>query len=537
MRKNHFGYIKNLLLPCVAFSSFCGVLTALIVFAFKIISSKVIELSEYLYNFIREKPIWLPIFILIAIALGGIVWLLTHNNTECQGGGIPTAVAALRGFISLRWIKSVLLLPLSALITFFVGIPLGNEGPCVQMGTAIGRGTVQMLGKKKHQAWSRYIMTGGACAGFAAATSAPVTGIIFAFEEAHRHFTPILFMVASISVLTGQITTELLGAFTGIDPSLFHFRVEGAFPIKYLWMPVIVGLACGIVAILFTKAYRLCNKLVRHKLTKIPFIAKILAIFVATVFIGFLSPDNVGSGHSLINILMANGRVWYILILCFLIRAVLLLFSNNTGITGGIFVPTLTFGAIIGALCGKALISVGLISASQYEIMIVIGMVAFLSAASRTPITAVVFAAEALCGFAYILPVAIAVAVAYIIIEIVGIEGFNDTVIHSKVNASHKGRAPIVFDVYLTVKEGAFVIDKEIRDILWPSTCVVLGIDKNVNAKNKTGISEGDVLHVHYQSYSPHATFEELERIVGEQSEDIRLKIKTHGKNHEVPEI
>ena len=214
-----------------------------------------------------------------------------------------------------------------------------------------------------------------------------------------------------------------------------------------------------------------------------------------------------------------------------------MMLANNTGVTGGLFVPTLTFGAIIGALCGKALVGLGLIGAAQYEIIVVIGMAAFLAASSRTPITAVVFAAEVLCGFEHILPVAIGVAVAYMVIEVVGIAAFTDTVIESKIETSHNGKKPIIFDVYLTVQPRAFVVEKEIRDVLWPPTCVVLGVEKNTDARTKIGIAEGDVLHVHYQSYSPHATFEELERLVGRQSDDVRLNIHTRGENHQVPEI
>lgn len=537
MRENRSGYVKNLLLPCVAFSALVGMLTAVVVFIFKILSYSVIGLSELLYGYVREHPVWLPAVLVGAALIGVIAWLLLRGDSDCRGGGIPTAVAALRGFTPLKWVKSAFLMPLSALMTFFVGVPLGNEGPCVQMGTALGQGTVRMFGGKRHQAWRRYIMTGGACAGFANATGAPVTGILFAVEEAHRRFSPMLFMVASISVVVGQVTTEVLAALTGVDPSLFHFRVDGEFSLKYFWMPIIVGLMCGIIAIFFTRAYRFCSKLVKNVLGKVPFIVKIIAVFVITAVVGFFSADSIGSGHSLVDVLIEGGGVWYFLVICFLVRALMIMLANNTGVTGGLFVPTLTFGAIIGALCGKALVSLELIGDAQYEIIVVIGMVSFLAAASRTPITAVVFAAEVLCGFAHILPVAIGVAVAYMVIEVVGIESFNDTVIESKIDTAHNGKKPVIFDVYLTVQPHSFVVEKEIRDVLWPPTCAVLGVEKNTDAKTKVGIAEGDVLHVHYQSYSPHATFDELESLVGRQSDDVRLNIHTHGKNHQVPEI
>lgn len=537
MRENRSAYIKKLLLPCVVFSSLAGVFTALAVFVFKILSSLVIELSGRIYAFVRSEPIYLPLLLLGAALMGLLSWLILNKNRECRGGGIPTAVATLRGFTPLKWIRSAFIMPLSSIITFFVGVPLGNEGPCVQMGTAIGQGTVRIFGKKRHQAWQRYIMTGGACSGFAAATGAPVTGILFAVEEAHRRFSPMLFMVASISVVVGQATSEALGRLTGVDSRLFHFRTSGEFPVRYFWTALIVGLICGIVAIFFTRAYRSCNRLVKKTLAKVPFAVKVIAIFAITAVIGFFSADSIGSGHGLIEALADGAGVWYMLIIFFVLRALMMMLANTTGVTGGLFLPTLAFGAIIGALCGKALVSLGAIGQAQYGMLVVMGMVSFLASASRTPITAIVFAAEALCGFEHILPVAIAVAVSYMVIEIFGIEGFNDTVIEAKIEASHGGRQPMIFDAFLTVQKDAFVVEKEVRDILWPPTCTVLSIEKNPDAKTRVGIAEGDVLHVHYQTFEPHSTFEELERLVGRQSDDVRLKTHAGGKNHQVPEI
>ena len=537
MRENRSGYIKNFLLPCVTLSAIAGVFTSVFVFAFKLAAKGLIALSGVLYDTVRNQPKLLPIAILAAAVCGVTVWLIVRHDTDSRGGGIPTAVAALRGATRLKWIRSAFIVPVSALITFIAGVPLGNEGPCVQMGTALGQGTVAVFGGRKNQAWGRYIMTGGACAGFSAATGAPVTGILFAVEEAHRRFSPLLFMVASISVVASQITTETLGFLTGTDTSMFHFRTESAFPLRDLWIPVAVGVICGIVAIFFTRGYRQIRKLTCGVPEKLPLVIKMICVFVITVLVGFVSADSIGSGHGLIDSLIEGGGVWYLLFICFAVRAVMLMIANNVGITGGLFIPTLAFGAMIGSLCGKGLSVAGLIDGPQYAMIVVIGMSAFLASSSRTPITAVVFAAEVLCGFGGILPVTIGVAVAYIVIETVGIESFTDTVIEAKIEASHKDKKPIIFNVYLTVQPHSFIVEKEIRDILWPPTCVVLGVEKNVSAPTKVGISEGDVLHVHYQSFTPHATFEELEKIVGRQSDDVRLNIHTHGANHQVPEI
>ena len=198
MHDRLLNHIKTLLFPCVAFSMAAGFLSALLITAFKIATEWVIHLSGTLYGAVREKPVFMPLLILGAAALGIASSFLLSKSRSCRGGGIPTSIAAIRGIVGFRWFASIFILPFSALLSFFCGLPLGTEGPCVQMGTAVGDGVLKLLGKEKHKGWRRYIMTGGASAGFSIATSSPITAILFSMEELHKHFSPMLLTVASI---------------------------------------------------------------------------------------------------------------------------------------------------------------------------------------------------------------------------------------------------------------------------------------------------------------------------------------------------
>ncbi|MBR4013425.1 MAG: chloride channel protein, partial [Clostridia bacterium] len=181
--------------------------------------------------------------------------------------------------------------------------------------------------------------------------------------------------------------------------------------------------------------------------------------------------------------------------------------------------------------------ALGIIEARFYPLLVVIGMVSFLAASSRTPIAALVFAVEALCGLSNILPVGIGVTIAFLVIETAGVECFNDTVIETKVDKQNAGKTAQIFDMRLTVSADTFVVGKEIRDILWPSTCVVLSVDKNQDAPSQSGIGAGDVLHVHYRSYYPDHTYGELEALVGAQDGKITANVHMAGENHQVPEL
>ncbi len=524
--------------PYLLLSLFCGAVVGALIFVFKITASAVISLSGEVYSFVRGEPAYLPLLVAGAAFLGLAASFILRYAPDGRGGGIPTAISVLRGLITFSWVKSLFSMFTSAMLTYLCAVPLGNEGPSVQMGTAVGRGCVRIFGKN-HEAWDRYIMTGGACAGFAAATGAPLTGVFFAFEEAHRRFSPMIFTVSAITAVSSSAVMKLLCDITGTSYSIFGFELTQTMPLQYIWVAFAVGVVCGVCAMLFSKAYKAVRELLNGKLAKLPFWAKMTLVFAIVSLLGFFSADFVGSGHSLVDELIEGHGIWYLLMLFFLVRALLLLFANNIGVTGGLFVPTLAFGAIIGALIAKPLVAVHILPEQYYGIVVIIGITAILASLSRTPIMAIAFSLEALGAVSNILPVILGVTVAHLVVEGFEIAPFTDVVIEGKLEDAHKGREPIVVDTRLTVAEGAFVIDKEIRDILWPPSCVILSVHKNPDIKVRDGASiyAGDELDVHYRSYDPAETERVLESYVGKQSEDHLTDIHRGDENDSVPEL
>ena len=520
--KNHSpAKTKNFILPCLAFSIITGIISALIIAIFQLLAEHVIEISVNIYGGARQNPKWLPLLLIGAAAVGLISSFILSASKSCRGGGIPTSIAAINGVVGFKWLASVLLLPVSALLSFLCGIPLGTEGPCVQMGAGIGDGVVQIFSKKKHIGWRRYIMTGGAAAGFSLVTKAPLTAILFSMEELHKRFSPLLFSVASISVISSQITSQILGYLGFSNAGLFHIHELKAVPVSLFYLPIIVGLLCGGASILFTEIYHKIDKFICVKLARISIKIKIPIIFVSVALIGFFVFEILGTGHSLVDMIFEREVVWYVLIIVFFIRLILMMTANTAGITGGIFLPTLAFGAIIGSLCAEAFIGLGVIGSEYYILFVILGMTSFLGAASRIPITACAFAIEALSGINNILPIIIAATVAFLIAEMSGTKDFTDAVVEAKEHEIYKGKAPYVVQVPLTVYENSFAVGKDLRDILWPVSCVVLSVDRVTNDETKLNIAVGDVITVYYKTHDPVATAEEFEVLVGDQSADI----------------
>ena len=154
MKTNRLSYIQNILVPCLVFSAAAGVFTGILIFLFKAAVSWVTAHSETVYEAVHTNPIRIPVLIAGMALVGWLAAVILNYAPEARGGGIPTAITILRGIVPFHWIKSILSVFVSAMLTYFCGVPLGNEGPSVQMGTAVGRGTVTLFAKK-HPAWDR----------------------------------------------------------------------------------------------------------------------------------------------------------------------------------------------------------------------------------------------------------------------------------------------------------------------------------------------------------------------------------------------
>ena len=528
MKNRLLNHIKNLLLPCLIFSVLAGFFSAVIITVFKILAEWAVHLSVSAYAIVREDPKWLALLILGAAAIGLISSIILSRSSTCMGGGIPTSVAAIRGIVSFKWVATLVLLPLAALLSYLAGIPLGTEGPCVQMGTAVGDG-VSRCGGEKNRSWRRYIMTGGAAAGFSIATVSPISAIIFSMEELHKRFSPLLLTVASISVMTAQLTIHALASIGIGSVEFFHISTLSALAPTHFFAPIIVGIAAGGASILFTRLYHVINRLMKALLRKIPTALVFPALFATTAVVGFFLTESLGSGHSLVDALIKGGAAWYILILVFLIRAIGMMASNTSGVTGGIFLPTLAFGAIVGAIVGEGLVSLGWIGSEHQALMVVLGIAAFLGSTSRIPLTACVFAIEALAGINNTLYVIIATFIALVIVEASGCEDFTDAVIEAKMHKFTKGKTAHTVEVGLTVKEDSFAVGKDISNLLLPNSCVIVSYKRNEDKAASIGIAEGDLINVRYVTYTPEQTRDELYALVGPQSDDVsRLMTPTN---------
>src|SRR6202047_1987147 len=111
----------------------------------------------------------------------GIGYLLYRYFPDARGSGVPQTKAALfarEGRITLRTVLGKFLCTSATLAS---GIPLGREGPSVQVGGGIASVLGRLLGLRSEQV--KRLIPVGAAAAIAAAFNTPLAAVLFALEE------------------------------------------------------------------------------------------------------------------------------------------------------------------------------------------------------------------------------------------------------------------------------------------------------------------------------------------------------------------
>ena len=512
------AYLKNIILPCLVFSAITGFITAWAVLGFKWCAGKVIALSADIYAYLRGNPAMLTAALAAVVLISFAARYFFRFFSDAKGGGIPTSIAILRGVLSFRWLKNLIGVVIGSLVTFLAGVPLGNEGPSVQIGTSIGRGIVRTLGRN-NEAWDRYVMTGGACAGFSVATGAPLSGIVFAIEEAHHRISPMILMVSTATVTFATAFSRWISGIIGVDTALLSHYELPVIGFSKLWIPAVVGTVVGLTSVVFIYVNKWLSRLNETKLKNTDIGVKIFISLFLTLICGFLSGSAIGTGHLQIEEAVAMRYTVWVALAILLVRTVLTIFSNQSGITGGMFLPILASGALVSSVIGEGLIACGM-SEKYFAAVTLLGMAACLSGTNKSPLTAIVFGFEALSLEGNIPALLVAVLTSYVVTECFGAHSLNESIIKLRVKQLNEEKPLQTFETTVKVSPGAFVIGKSIRDIFWPNNLFVLALKHEdnrpvVDEHGEKTIYEGDSLYVRFSTVDHTETTRELAALVG----------------------
>ncbi len=506
-----------------------GVFAGAIVTFFNILVHHGEYISRNAYGYVRENPAFIPLLLLTLIAGAFLLGVAVNVSSVIRGCGIPQAEGATRGIIRLKWWRDLTLMFAASLVSVFMGLSIGAEGPSVLIGACAGDGVSAL--SRRNPMVRKYQATGGACTGLAVASNAPLTGMAFAFEEAYKRLTPEVFICSVSSVVFGMLTKTLIY-------KLLHMPVENAFstytfydlPLSSYGFVVLAGLACGLLGVGFYKLAFLMRKAFKKvyvKNEKISHGLRVLIAVLAGSLVSFLAVSVMGGGHDLIESLGSgtneNAKALFgfglastlavVLVLKFFITTV----NVGSGIPCGIFIPIIAIGACLGALLNMLWQQWGM-GEKYCDLMIMICMAAFFTTVVKAPITSIVMICEFTGSFAHLLPVIIAVAIGYIVGELFRTEGIYEELLEQYEHETgiHEREVREIFTI--TLVQGAIADKRQVRDVLWPKGARVREIARGeevILPDGDTILRGGDTLTIVCKTDNPAKTKDELQQILG----------------------
>lgn len=358
-----------------------------------VLYAKLFSMAEDASHFIYTHASWS--FLLITPLLFLLAWWLVKRFAPLsRGSGIPQVTAAIelsnpkQNFVvdNLLSLKIIVVKIASSLVMVLGGGAIGREGPTIQIASSIFKKINDILPEWYPKISKRNMIVTGAAAGLASAFNTPLGGIVFAIEELTKtHFSFFKSALLTGVIIAGLTALNLLGPYLYLGyPSLDNIPVW--ITVLVLFVAILTGLSGSGMGkiILYLNNRKKKFKKSYHIIIYIAICGLLIAISAI-----FLDERVFGSGKELmIHSLFTNDKSmsWYMPIL----RVVGPILSFSVGASGGIFAPSLAAGASMGGFISN----IFHLSASSTNLLILCGMVGFLTGITRSPFTSSILVIE-----------------------------------------------------------------------------------------------------------------------------------------------
>ncbi len=348
-----------------------------------------------------------PWFLVLAPIAGGLLYgpLVYRLAPETRGTGVSEVMAAvardsgrIRGRVAV--VKAV-----ASGVCIGTGGSVGQWGPVVQIGSALGSAIARSLRMSDHR--MRMLVTAGAAGGISALFDAPVAGVIFGLEVILRRFSVGAFGLTAIASVTATVVAR---PFLGSGPFL-PVPVVGPGSAVELPLYGVLGVCAGAVGWVFVRTlYRtqdVCDRMWRG-----PDWLRPAAGGVALGVLLLALPPLYGLGFGALQQGIVGGYTLAFLLALLVGKILATSVTIGIGGSGGVVAPSLFIGGMLGTAFGTvaqpAFPGLGL----SPEVFGIVGMAGVLAAASHTPIVALVAAFELTGQYAIALPLLVTVLLA-----------------------------------------------------------------------------------------------------------------------------
>ena len=329
-----------------------------------------------------------------------IGYLLYRYFPDARGSGVPQTKAALfarDGRITLATVVGKFSCTSATLAS---GIPLGREGPSVQVGAGIASVLGRKLGLRPEKV--KTLLPVGAAAAVAAAFNTPLAAVLFALEEVMGDLhAPVLGSV----VLASATSWAMLRLLLGNNPLFQTPQYQLVHPLEFL-IYAVLGISGGFLSVAFTKLLLR----IRASFLRLPRRGRAWHPAVGGLVVGVMGwfvPQVLGVGYTHVGHALNGELALRLMLLLLVLKFFAIIASYASGNAGGIFGPSLFLGAMLGGVIGSLAHRALPAYTANSGAYALVGMGAAFAGIVRAPMTSVLMIFEMTRDYTVIVPLMI----------------------------------------------------------------------------------------------------------------------------------
>lgn len=382
-------------------------IAALVVGCYAVFYAKLFVLCESFAKYLFKTNVIL--FGVLSVVFFVVAWGIVHFLApNAKGSGIPQVMAASEeatfGKSKYLGLRISLAKTLSSLFCSMGGGAIGREGPTLQVSASI----FHFFGSKLNKYFNSKIrpdvwIIAGAAAGLSAAFNTPLGGLVYAIEELSRsHLNSLKTPLITAVIVSGLAAQLLAGPYLYIGlPNIMSIKV-----ITYVYV-IVTALVCGLLGALFGKLiYSLNASMAKFRTASTNFLVPVCVSLTLLFFALYMNVQILGSGKEVLNEMLFSSEGGEQKLSLVVARYIGPILTYISGVGGGIFAPSLAAGGVMGSYFAEVF------DISNHNLLVLMGMVSFLTGVTRSPFTSFVLVLEMTDRHSVIMPMMMAALVA-----------------------------------------------------------------------------------------------------------------------------
>jgi H+/Cl- antiporter ClcA len=244
------------------------------------------------------------------------------------------------------------------------------------------------------------------------------------------------------SALLASITADFISKnFFGLKP-MFDFKHISVLPLDNYFYLLGLGIIVGLMGIIFNKTL-LGTQTLFSKQKWLPAKVRPIIPFIMAGVLGLMLPEVLGGGNQLISTIADTSFSIKLLLIILVVKFIFTMISYGSSSPGGIFLPLLVIGALIGVIYGNIIHLIFGFPSQYIENIMILAMAGYFTAIVKAPITGILLITEMTGSFSHLLSVAIVCLTAYVVVDVLNLKPIYESLLERLIN---KGDSKFVGD-------------------------------------------------------------------------------------------